>query len=309
MGETLHALTYVCLVVFMLAVVVKFLRYRNMPLHLRWELYPVAHEGRRVRHGGSILEEVDWWDKPREVSRASELGRMLPEMLFLQGLWEHNRRLWFRSFPFHFGLYCMIGFSGLLAAGAVLGISGVEVGRGGGLGGAVYHATAAVGFFGMILCGAGALGLLHRRLFDPELKDYTTAADRFNLVFIFSVVAVTFAGAVIDPGMNGFRAYVASLITFDVGHAPSSGVTAAAVALSSVLVAYIPLTHMSHFIVKWFSYHKVRWEDEPNVRGGRLEKRIGSVLNYPVSWSADHIGGDGRKTWAEVATEDVAAKK
>jgi hypothetical protein len=69
-------------------------------------------------------------------------------------------------------------------------------------------------------------------------------------------------------------------------------------------LAYIPLTHMSHFFVKWFTWDKIRWDDEPNVKGGRIEKMVEQALMYPVSWSADHIRGNGKKTWADVATEE-----
>ncbi len=77
----------------------------------------------------------------------------------------------------------------------------------------------------------------------------------------------------------------------------------AEVVMGSLLVAYIPLTHMSHFFTKWFMYHDIRWSDEPNVvRGGPIERKLLKSLNYPVSWSAAHIGGDGKKNWVDVAT-------
>ena len=43
---------------------------------------------------------------------------MIPEMLLIKALWENNRSLWYRSFPFHFGLYVLIGWAGLLVVGA-----------------------------------------------------------------------------------------------------------------------------------------------------------------------------------------------
>ena len=79
----------------------------------------------------------------------------------------------------------------------------------------------------------------------------------------------------------------------------------ASVLTLSLLVAYIPLTHMSHFFVKWFTWHKIRWDDEPNVKGGRIEILIQNALQSPVSWSADHVNADGRKTWADIATEEI----
>ena len=82
--------------------------------------------------------------------------------------------------------------------------------------------------------------------------------------------------------------------------------------LMSLLLAYIPLTHMSHFIGKYFAYHSIRWNDEPNLPGGSQEKAIQEALGRPVSWAASHIQGDGKKTWADVATtlpEQEAKKK
>jgi len=75
------------------------------------------------------------------------------------------------------------------------------------------------------------------------------------------------------------------------------------------LLAYIPLTHMSHFFTKWFMYHGIRWSDEPSFPRSKIEKRVQQVLNYPVSWSAPHIRGDGKKTWVDVATSGVDAEE
>ena len=41
---------------------------------------------------------------------------MIPEILLLAGVWEHNRKHWFLSFPFHFGLYLLAGLIALLLA-------------------------------------------------------------------------------------------------------------------------------------------------------------------------------------------------
>ena len=39
------------------------------------------------------------------------------------------------------------------------------------------------------------------------------------------------------------------------------------IVLASLLVAYIPLTHMSHMFMKYFLYHNVKWDDVPNRPG------------------------------------------
>ncbi|MBI4831703.1 MAG: nitrate reductase, partial [Candidatus Lindowbacteria bacterium] len=114
-----YLITYAAFITFVVAVVVRIYKIETMPVHLRWELYPVAHEGKRAHYGGSYFEEVDWWTKPRHFSLIGELKGMIPEMLFIKALWENNRPLWYRSFPFHFGLYLLIGWAGLLVVGTV----------------------------------------------------------------------------------------------------------------------------------------------------------------------------------------------
>jgi hypothetical protein len=65
-----------------------------------------------VAHGGSRFEEIDWLTKPTRFRLMGQLKFMIPEVLFLKGLYEFNRKLWYRSFPFHFGLYLLGGTRG-----------------------------------------------------------------------------------------------------------------------------------------------------------------------------------------------------
>jgi nitrate reductase gamma subunit len=79
MGYLPYVIAYGALAVFLIACVARMLKWSRMPMHLRWELYPVAHEGGgRAAYGGSYLEETDWWTKPREVSMLGELKVMVP---------------------------------------------------------------------------------------------------------------------------------------------------------------------------------------------------------------------------------------
>lgn len=302
-----YMIAYSAVAIFTVAVVIRFLMWSRMPMHVRWELYPVAHEGAKASYGGSYLEESEWWKKPRHFSLAGELGAMVPEILFLVALREHNPKLWTRSFPFHFGLYLAAGCTALMAVAGVLVIALPGV-MAGGVGAAVRLLIPAVGYAGLVLGLIGALGLIQRRRQRP-LRDYSAPMDTVNLVFFvvaFSVALVT--ALAVDRSFATVSQLVGNLVTFRV--APLAG-TGAAVILPSVsaillamLLAYIPLTHMSHFVGKYFAYHAIRWADEPNLPGGKQEKVINELLNRPVSWSAPHIGGDGKKSWLDVATED-----
>ena len=66
---------------------------------------------------------------------------------------------------------------------------------------------------------------------------------------------------------------------------------------------------MSHILGKYFTYHDIRWGDTPTAFSPENQKAITEVLQYPVTWSADHITGQGQKTWVEVATTNPAAPK
>jgi nitrate reductase gamma subunit len=313
--QTLLALSYASVAVFVVAVAVRAVRIARLPLHLRWELYPVAHEKGRARYGGSYLEELDWWTKPRQSSLLGELRVMLAEIVLLAGVWEHNRKHWLRSFPFHFGLYLLAGLVALLAAGGITVAAGGSVVAGGGWWGrALYALTPVVGYAGLGLALIGALALLVRRSVEPDYRAYTKKADYFNLAFFVTTLGVALvAHLVADPQFAGLRGYFARLVTFDFtapgAGASLAGVSVAEVALGSLLLAYIPLTHMSHFFTKWFMYHDIRWSDEPNLPGSRIERQVNAALQYPVSWAAPHIAGDGRKTWLEVATSTVEEKQ
>jgi nitrate reductase gamma subunit len=251
---------------------------------------------------------MDWWTKPRESSLMGELKVMVPEILLLAGVWEHNRGHWLRSFPFHFGLYLLAGLLGLLliggiatAAGAGVAVDGSPIWR------LVYHLTYIVGYAGIVVGLIGAVALLIRRLFNEDYREYTKTGDFFNLAFFVVTFAVALAAHTqADPYFAGLREHFAGLVTFG-GYAGTavSGLTAVEITLVSLLLAYIPLTHMSHFFTKWFTYHHVRWSDEPNLTGGEIERQVNEALQYPVSWAAPHIRGDGKKTWADVATSGV----
>ena len=302
----IYAILYASVLVFIVACIVRAVRYARLPLHLRWELYPVPHEEKkRAEHGGSYLETNDWWTKPTLFNRTGELKWMIAEILFLKGLRVFKRRMWYRSYPFHLGLYMLIGAIVLLFLSAFLGIvapaawAGVTMAT-------LYYAYTSLGLVGAVLALAGAFGLLIERLFDEDLTTYTTPGDIFNLAFFIVTVGFLLAGYFLRPANSlGALGLVQGVLTFNTSlHVPPLLETG--VVLGALLTAYIPLTHMAHFIAKYFTYHSVRWSDEPNWNNSKLESKIAECLVYRPTWTAPHVGGDGVKTWAEIATTNPA---
>ncbi|KPJ95472.1 MAG: hypothetical protein AMS18_02815 [Gemmatimonas sp. SG8_17] len=308
MGLLLLILAYAAVAVFVAAVVWRSVKIARLPIHLRWELYPVAHEKGRASYGGSYLEESDWWTKPRESTMLGELKFMVPEILLLAGVREHNLQQWLRSFPFHFGLYLLGGLVGLLVLGGIAGAAGMQISADAGvLGRTVYHLTYLVGYVGLGLGLLGSVALLVRRTFNADYREYTKHTDFFNLAFFIVTLAVALlAHATVDPTFSGLRSFFTQLVTFNPSTLETpSALVALEIALGCLLVAYIPLTHMSHFFTKYFMWHDIRWSDEPSFKGGRIERKVSEALQYPVSWSAPHIRGDGKKNWVDVATSGV----
>ena len=307
--QWLYFVAYAAIVVFTIAVVVRFLMWSRMPMHVRWELYPVAHEPGKASYGGSYLEESEWWNKPRETSLLGELKVMVPEILFLVALKEKNPKLWIRSLPFHFGLYLVIGCTGLLVVNGLLAAL-FDAWVGSGVQSLALWGARITGILGSVLALVGAIGLLQRRMSTPELRHYSSGADHFNLLFFIVTFGLALVGILVaDRDLGSLVLFTQNLIGFHFASLGGSGMetffSAATVLLLSLLVAYIPLTHMSHFVGKYFAYHAIRWNDTPNLKGGPQEKTIHELLSRPVSWAAPHIGADGKTTWADVATKEV----
>jgi nitrate reductase gamma subunit len=275
---------------------------------VRWELYPVKHEpGRKAEYGGSYMEEPNWWEKERKSSLFNEIKYMVPEILLLRGLRRENPGLWNVSFPFHFGIYALIGTLALLVIGAVAMIFGARIAPGNGLAsGLLFYVTMLMGSLGLILGTGGSAALLARRAKESDLKNYSALSDYLNLSFFLVFFSISLiAWALHDHFFDGARAYIYSLLTF--GGSPAgipvdrSFLGRLSIVVASLLAAYMPMTHMSHMFMKYFMYHSVRWEDTPNLRGSEIEAAVLKNLGFKPTWAAPHIGADGQKTWADLA--------
>lgn len=301
--------TYVCMAVFLAAVAYRVYRQLTLPVHVRWEIYPVQHEdARRSVYGGSYMEETNWWESPYHTSSVNEIKYMTPEILLLRGLWKENKSLWRVSFPFHLGLYLMLAAFVLLLIDAVLSLWTPSVFAEGTIlriitGGLIV----ACGWIGLVAGVIGAFGLLYRRLADRDLRRYATPMDYFNIIFILAFFVFAFLTAALgDPFFDGAKLYFSGLLTagtFMPAYAPGQSLFGAlTIVLASLLAAYIPLTHMSHMFMKYFLYHQVKWDDRPSRPGNAIEAAVLRNLKYRPTWNAKHIRADGEKTWQDIAS-------
>jgi nitrate reductase gamma subunit len=298
-ASMLLLLSYILLAIFVLAFVIRSVKLARLPVHLRWELSPVPHEKGKGHYGGSYLEEVDWWTKPREKDHMAEAVYMAKEIVFLKALFEHNRKLWWLSFPFHFGLYLLVVAGGLLVMGGLLSLVGVDM-AGWGVMGAGLTLLAGAGY---ALGAFGAVGLFFVRLTDDNLRNSTAPATFVNLLVLLAMFVTGLWAALTVTGFTGHvMGFAGGLLRASVP-AELPGILAAHFVFAFLFLAYLPFTQMMHFVAKYFTYHKVRWDDEPVTAGSKLDLELKKLLNQTVTWAAPHVRADGKKTWVDVAMD------
>ncbi len=287
----LTVFTYIAIISFIGLSIYRAYQFAKMPMHGRWELYPVPKEADDRRHyGGSYYEDAEWWNKPRKISHIGELTDMLKEMLFIKNLFVNQRRQWWLCYAMHLGIYLLFLWTALLLVGAIVELTGTPVAAtAGGFGALIYYVTFMAGAAGAVLFTVGAGGMYLKRVFDNTLNKYTTIEEYFNLLFLF---AVAVSGLVVwsgDIGFNYGREIFIALLTFSPIEADLP-LTIHILLLGAVMI-YIPQTKMSHYVGKYFSFHKVLWENEPNLRNSKMEAIVRESLSFKpkASWSAPHI--------------------
>lgn len=291
---------YFSVIVFVTVAAYKVISYQKMPRHLRWDLYPVPHQGPE----GSKYQKVDFYKKTSAFSIAHEMIAMSQEMLFIKKAFDHNRRLWIGTWPLHMGIYLSGLWIALLVVGGILGIQG-EMRLIGStfLAWGVSKLTVLIGVVAFTAGLLGSLVLLWLRYRDNDLRYIADFVTYFNL---YMMVAVFASGLVawltVDPFFDIIRHHVMSLLTLQVNPVNEAPVIIE-ILIFGLFLLYLPFSRMMHFAAKYFFYHNIMWDDEPMVAQGSLEQDIVKSLQYKLRWSSSHIATG--KSW----TEQVAGAK
>ena len=302
--------TYVSYVFVIVAYTVKVIKYFRMPLHLRWELYPVPHE-KGSKYGGSYMEEPEWWTKKQHKSGIKNIIDMLKRYLFFGEYFRKVRGYWAGLYPWHTGFYLIVLFDGLTMVGGILLVttSMTISGSAGGFGVVLYYLTLVVAVASFITGIIGSIVLLIKRLVDRDLRDYSSPINYFNYVFFLLVfVSGLVSWAFFDTTLSGYREFWAGIFSYK--YAAVDPVTYAHIMLFSLFLIYLPFTRSTHYITKMLAFFSVRWDDRPNVRGSKIEGKVKKLLDQPVTWSAAHI--QSGSTWGEIAKgmpEDIKEKQ
>ena len=271
--------------------VVKFL---HMPTPLRWELYPIPKgPAKRQRYGGSYFEESDWWTKPAKTSHRGEVAFVLKEVFLFRGIWENFRGLWLGSWLLHWGLY-------LYLVATVLAI--VEVLLPAAASFSPFHAVVLNSYRLACLLGlSGAFGLLGLRTCHPRLKAFTTRIGIFDLLLLGSIF--TTGMLLLLTRSDGLDSMALDLMRFPTSLGIHSVAWHFHAGLVAFFLAYFPFTHMTHAYMKYFTWHRVRWNDSPSVRDPHAVKALAVNLQRKTSWAASHVTAGGTAAWSEVVAD------
>jgi nitrate reductase gamma subunit len=293
--------TYISYIFIVAAYAYKVWKVARMPVHLRWELYPVPF-GKGHEYGGSYLEESEWWKKPLPKNGPGGMFHMIKKYLFFGGYFKLKRDYWVSLYPWHIGFYLIVGFHVLtffcalfmVTAGLTIAADSTNV-----FGQILYYLSLVVSITSFILGSIGSVGMLLKRLFNADLRTYATPSNYFNYVFFLIVFVSGIISWGFDPTLASYREFWQSLLRFK--YIAVEPATYVHIMLFSLFLIYLPFTRSTHYITKLFAFFSILWNDAPNLKGSKMEEKIEDALNQTVTWSAPHI--QSGKKWGEVATE------
>jgi len=280
MGVTVIAIFYGSILFCLVASVYRVVRCVRAPLHLRWELY----------RGSSVYELPEWWTRPQVSFRAKAKSVVL-DILTLREYYHRNRRFWYSLIVFHAGLYLLVLWHIWLVIAALT--TDAEKAP---VAGVVW------GHVATILVGIGGITILIQRVADRRLATYYPPIHYLKWAFVLVTLVGGFYAVQWHFGGDtaAVMAYMKDQLSFNMEHKLNPPlVTALHVLFVSPWMVYLPLGHVMQVFFRY--YHELRWDHVPNLGGGKIGERVGSLLSRPVHWPAAHV--QSGKTWREVAGE------
>jgi nitrate reductase gamma subunit len=280
--------------------IIKFLR---LPTHLRAEIYPFIPT-ERYSSNKFYFKYPERLIKPQRKHLFRRILFLLKEYVFLGEYFHQDKRYWLALHPWHTGFMLIITFHIFSFFGALAMVGGIPVAPNSpfGMGITLYYLSLYLGVMSFVTGLFGSIGILVLRLADKKLRDYATPLNYFTYVFLLAVfLSGLYSWYFVDPAFNEYREFWKGLITLQPTHVEPA--TAIHVLLFALLLIYLPFTRSLHYITRLFAFFLIRWDDEPNMRGSLLEKKIQNLLNQRVSWSGPHIPKG--VTWRDIAAEAI----
>ena len=138
---------------------------------------------------------------------------------------------------------------------------------------------------------------MSRELTDSDLKGYATPFIYLGYIFnILICLSGLSAWYFADTDFSQLGAFWVGLVRLNPAEVTPE--LAVFIVLLNLHLIYLPFTRATHYITRLFAYFLIRWDDEPNVRGGNLEKELIKLEDQEVTWEGPHIGS-GHK-WSDL---------
>lgn len=255
---------YISIIVFIVGTLYRVVKWFREPLQLRWEIYPVPHH-----HGGKI----------------GELKEVLKEMIFIVRVWRGRRELWLFTWIFHIGLYLAILFLALVVIGGIVELVGIPVSitTKNSLGLTIAGLTLLVLSIAPPALIFGSFSLFIIRVIDRGMRMYSAPIDYMNMLLpgiivlpalitnIYAYIGLLGGNLILlDNVAQAFRNEVIALLTgnatllTEILSDPGLAITNT---LMLLFLIYWPFSKMIHFLGKYFTYHKVLWDDKAGLEG------------------------------------------
>ena len=282
---------------------IKIIKFLRLPTHLRSEIYPFIST-ERSSSNDYYFKNPKRLIKPKRKDLFRRILFLLKEYVFLSDYFHQDKRYWVALHPWHIGFILIITFHIFSFFGALVTVGGIPVVPNSpfGIGIILYYLSLYLGVISFVTGLFGSIGILILRLADKKLKDYATPLNYFTYVFLLVVfLSGLYSWYFVDPTFNDYREFWKGLITLQPTDVEPA--TAVHVLLFALLLIYLPFTRSLHYITRLFAFFLIRWDDEPNIRGSLLEKKIQNLLGQRVHWSGPHIPKG--VTWRDIAVEAI----
>lgn len=288
-------LVYFAVALFVFKTAITVFKYLKMPRHLRWDLYPVPHQGSE----GSKYQKVGFSELKPHKSLFHEIKEMGTEIIFIKRAYINNPNVWRFSFPLHMGLYFGFMFFFFLIVGAVFELNNISVGAESEsvLALIVYYLTIATGVIGFAAGLFGSVMLLWMRTTDEDMRVMSEPVSFINLVVMILLFGTGLAAwGLADSSFDILRWHMADLIIFEPGSIDEPLIVLQILMCCAFLI-YLPFSRMMHFVGKYFFYHNIMWDDEMMKQKSPMESDIAKYLQFKMTWSGPHIRKG--ESWAD----------
>lgn len=298
MSILLAIATYIGYIAIISMYTIKIVKFLKLPIHLRSEIYPIPsleHSSPGESRFGD-REEPTRFSRPRFLSKISFL---LKDYFLLSEYFHQDKKYWLALYSWHLGFIFVITFHILSFLGAVALRMGISIAPASQnvLGICIFYLSLCLGPISFVLGLLGSMGIFALRLTDKKLRDYATPMNYFTYLFLLVVFLSGLCSWYFDPAFSEYREFWKGLITLQPIHVEPA--IAIHILLFALLLIYLPFTRSLHYITRLLAFFLIRWDDEPNVRGSAIEKKIEKLLNQKLSWCGQHI--ETGSTWRDIA--------